>query len=114
MDQTWSPDHDQRLQASSSKPQDSRISKKLQAASFKLDKAIDMGYNRIMKASLNFEWRKKDEPDQPAEFYIRTALKAAGYTVGHIAVQGVWDEDKPQFPGGKWDATRLPHEEIAK
>ena len=73
-----------------------------------------MGYNRIMKASLNFEWRKKDEPDQPAEFYIRTALKAAGYTVGHIATQGIWDEDKPQFPGGKWDATRLPHEEIAK
>ena len=24
-----------------------------------------------------YEWRKKDEPDQPAEFYIRTALKAA-------------------------------------
>ena len=67
-----------------------------------------------MIATVNFEWRKKDEPDQPAEFYIRTALKAAGYTVSHIAVQGIWDEDKPQFPGGKWDATRLPHEEITK
>jgi len=85
-----------------------------QAASFKLDKALALGYNGIMKASVNFEWRKKEEPDTSAEFYIRTALKAAGYTVGHIAVQGVWDEDKPQFPGGKWDATRLPHEEIAK
>ncbi len=61
-----------------------------------------------------YEWRKKDEPDQPAEFYIRTALKAAGYSVGHIATQGVWDEDKPKFAHGKWDASRLPHEEIAK
>ena len=65
-----------------------------------------------MKASVNFEWRKKDEPDQPAEFYIRTALRAAGYTVGHVAVQGAWDEDKPKIAGGKWDGTRLPHEEI--
>ena len=61
-----------------------------------------------------YEWRKKDEPDQPAEFYIRTALKAAGYTVGHITTQGIWDEDKPKFAHGKWDETRLPHEEIAK
>ena len=67
-----------------------------------------------MRANVNFEWRKKDEPDQPAEFYIRTALKAAGYTVGHVAVQGVWDEDKPRIPGGKWDETRLPHEEVAR
>jgi len=50
----------------------------------------------------------------PAELVIRTALKAAGYTVGHIATQGVWDEDKPKFAHGKWDASRLPHEEIAK
>ena len=42
------------------------------------------------------------------------ALKAAGYTVGHIATQGIWDEDKPKFAHGKWDASRLPHEEIAK
>jgi hypothetical protein len=67
-----------------------------------------------MKASVNFEWRKKDEPDLSAEFVIRTALKAAGYTVGHIATQGVWDEDKPKFAHGKWDENRLPHEEIAK
>ncbi len=89
-----------------------------EAASFKpqagLDNAVALGYSGIMKASVNFEWRKKKEPDTSAEFYIRTALKAAGYTVSHIAVQGIWDEDKPQFPGGKWDATRLPHEEIAK
>ena len=67
-----------------------------------------------MIARVNFEWRKKDEPDTSAEFYIRTALKAAGYHVGRVFVQGVWDEDKPKIPGGKWDATRLPHEEITK
>ena len=47
LDQTWPADQDQWLQASSSKPQDSRISKKLQAASFKLDKLQAVGYNRI-------------------------------------------------------------------
>ena len=67
-----------------------------------------------MIATVNFEWRKKEEPDTSAEFYIRTALKAAGYHVGRVFVQGVWDEDKPKIPGGKWDETRLPHEEIAK
>ena len=67
-----------------------------------------------MRANVNFEWRKKEEPDQPAEFYIRTALKSAGYTVERAFVQGSWDEDKPRIPGGKWDETRLPHEEIAK
>ena len=67
-----------------------------------------------MRANVNFEWRKKEEPDQPAEFYIRTALKAAGYTVERVFVQGAWDEDKPRIPGGKWDENRLPHEEIAK
>ena len=96
------PDKDQWRQAASSKPQDTRLGQKSQAASFKLDKAWALGYNGIMKASVNFEWRKKEEPGTAAEFYIRTALKAAGYTVGHIAVQGVWDEDKPRIPGGKW------------
>ncbi len=57
---------------------------------------------------------KRKKPDHPAEFYIRTALKAAGYIVSHVSVQGVWDEDKPKFPGGKWDETRLPHEEVAR
>ena len=47
----WPPDLDQWRQAASSKPQDSRISKKLQAASFKLDKAVDLGYSGIMKLS---------------------------------------------------------------
>ena len=55
-----------------------------------------------MKLKVNFEWRKKEEPDLTPEFLIRAALKAAGYHVGHIAVQGVWDED------------RLPHELVAK
>ena len=67
-----------------------------------------------MKSTVTFEWRKKEEPNTPAEFYIRTGLKAAGYTVTHVAVQGAWDEDKPKIAGGKWDETRLPHEEITK
>ena len=95
----------------------SEISKSLFTCIVKINNLTvsrDLGYSGIMKAQVNFEWRKKDEPDTPAEFYIRTALKAAGYTVGHVAVQGVWDEDKPKIPGGKWDETRLPHEEIAK
>ena len=75
---------------------------------------LDLGYNGIMISRIEFQWRKKDEPDQLAELVIRGALKKAGYTVGHIATQGVWDEDKPRFLGGKWDETRLPHEEIAK
>ena len=66
-----------------------------------------------MKIKINVEWRKKDEPDLGPEFVVRTALKAAGYTVGHISVQGVWDEDKPAMPQGPWDETRLPHEMIA-
>ena len=67
-----------------------------------------------MKLKVNFEWRKKDEPDLSPEFVVRTALKAAGYTVGHVAVQGVWDEDKPARPQGPWDGSRLPHEMVAK
>ena len=65
-------------------------------------------------SSFNFEWRKKDEPEQSAEFVIQDALKKAGYHVDRVFVYGVWDEDKPKFPGGPWDETRLPHEEIAK
>ena len=65
-----------------------------------------------MKAQVRFEWRKKNEPDLNPEFLVKTALKAAGYTVGHIEVQGVWDEDKPAHAGGPWDETRIPHEEI--
>ena len=52
-----------------------------------------------MKASVNFDWRKKDDPDQPAELVIHAALKAAGYTVERAFVQGSWDEDKPRIPG---------------
>ena len=48
------------------------------------------------------------------ECVVREALKKAGYTVSDTFVQGTWDEDKPKFPGGKWDENRLPHEEIAK
>ena len=67
-----------------------------------------------MKLKVNFEWRKKEEPEFSPEETVRMALKAAGYTVGHIAVQGVWDEDKPAIAQGPWDETRLPHEAIAK
>jgi hypothetical protein len=67
-----------------------------------------------MKLKVNFEWRRKDEPHLDAEFLVKTALKAAGYTVGHIEVQGVWDEDKPAIAQGPWDETRLPHEDIVK
>ena len=55
LDQTWSPDRDQWPEASSTKPQDPRISKqqartaKRQAASFKLDKPQALGYYKIMK-----------------------------------------------------------------
>ena len=75
---------------------------------------LDLGYSGIMKAQVNFEWRKKDEPDLSAELIIKDALKKAGYYTGRVFVQGVWDEDKPKFPGGKWDETRLPHIEITK
>jgi hypothetical protein len=67
-----------------------------------------------MKVKINVEWRKKEEPYLGPEFVVRTALKAHGYHVGHIEVQGVWDEDKPATAHGPWDATRLPHEEVAK
>ena len=65
-----------------------------------------------MKIKINVEWRKKEEPELNPEFVVRTALKAAGYTVGHISVQGVWDEDKPAQPQGPWDEPRLPHERV--
>ena len=68
-----------------------------------------------MKLSVNFDWRKKDEPEAHPERFIVDALREHGYTVANsVFVQGSWDEDKPRFPGGKWDENRLPHEEIAK
>ena len=41
---------------------------------------------------------------------IRKALYDAGYSVGHIFVQGVFDEDKTKFFGVGDE--RLPHEEV--
>ena len=65
-----------------------------------------------MKVKINIEWRKsKQEPEAP-ENVIRDALKMAGWTVGHIEVQGAWDEDKPATPQGPWNQDRLPHEWI--
>jgi len=92
-------------------------SHKLQAPSKKgLDRAWALGYSGIMIITSHFDWRKKDEPEQlqEPEYVVRKALKDAGYTITDIFVQGVWDEDKPKIPGGKWDENRLPHEEIAK
>jgi len=55
-----------------------------------------------MKVKINIEWRKKEEPGLDPEFLVRTALKSAGYHVGHVETQGVWDEDKPKFAHGPW------------
>ena len=68
-----------------------------------------------MRAQVKFEWRNLEEPEnhQGAEWVIKNALQAAGYTVASFPeVQGVWDEDKPARAGGPWDETRLPHEEL--
>jgi|TARA_R110002110_G_C12932086_1_gene668449 hypothetical protein len=68
-----------------------------------------------MKAQVKFEWRKLEEPEahEDPSYIIMKALQAAGYFVGRpVQVQGVWDEDKPLKPGGPWDETRLPHEEL--
>ena len=66
-----------------------------------------------MKIKANIEWRRREEPQHSVEEIVRKALWDAGYFVGHIAVQGAWDEDKPKFAGGKWDENRLPHDEVA-
>jgi len=63
-----------------------------------------------MKATVNFEWRDINEPTFAPEEIIRKALYDAGYSVGHIFVQGVFDEDKTKFFGVGED--RLPHEEV--
>ena len=43
-----------------------------------------------MKATVNFEWRDINEPTFTPEEIIRKALYDAGYSVGHIFVQGVF------------------------
>ena len=63
-----------------------------------------------MKATTTFEWRNIEEPTSEPEEIIRKALYDAGYSVGHIFVQGVWDEDKTEF--FSVDGERLPHEEV--
>ena len=63
-----------------------------------------------MKATTTFEWRNIEEPTIEPEEIIRKALYDAGYSVGHIFVQGVWDEDKTEF--FSVDGERLPHEEV--
>jgi len=67
-----------------------------------------------MKARVKFEWRQLSEPEshQDPAWVIKNALQAAGYCVASFPeVQGVWDEDKPKFAGGKWDESRIPHED---
>ena len=63
-----------------------------------------------MKATTTFEWRNIEETTREPEEIIRKALYDAGYSVGHIFVQGVWDEDKTEF--FSVDGERLPHEEV--
>ena len=63
-----------------------------------------------MKATITFEWRNIEDPTREPEEVIRKALYNAGYSVGHIFVQGVWDEDKTKF--FSVDGERLPHEEV--
>ena len=63
-----------------------------------------------MKATVSFEWRNIEEPTFEPEKIIRKALYDAGYSVGHIFVQGVFDEDKTKFFGVGDE--RLPHEEV--
>ena len=63
-----------------------------------------------MKATVNFEWRDIYEPTFTPEEIIRKALYDNGYSVGHIFVQGAFDEDKTKIFGS--DGDRLPHEEV--
>ena len=69
-----------------------------------------------MKISINLDWRKLAEPEyeQDAEVVVREALKKAGYTVTKVFVQGAWNEDKPNIPGGSWGGERWPHDQVAK
>ena len=63
-----------------------------------------------MKATVSFEWRNIEEPTFEPEEIIRKALYDAGYSVGHIFVQGIFDEHKTKFFGVGDE--RLPHEEV--
>ena len=65
-----------------------------------------------MKASINLEWRNKNEPEptQDIEWVIRSALKKAGRTVGYVFVQGDTLEDKTKIPFSD-NLERLPHDD---
>jgi hypothetical protein len=64
-----------------------------------------------MKVTAHVEWRKLGEPIQGLEEVILNALREAGYTTGHIFVQGDPMEDKSKVPFS--DLERLPHEMVA-
>jgi len=68
--EVWSPDHDQWPQASSAKPQRAPA----QASSFKLDKALDLGYSGIMELS-NFLDKYHSRADKMR--ILKKMLKAA-------------------------------------
>ena len=66
-----------------------------------------------MKLTIEFEWRKKDDPEHWApEVIVAQALQQAGYTTGPSFVQGDHFEDKAEIAFSELE--RLPHEEIAK
>ena len=65
-----------------------------------------------MKATVSFEWRDINEPTFEPEEIIRKALYDNGYSVGHVFVQGVFDEDKTKIFGND-KGERLPHAEVA-
>ena len=66
MGEVWPPDRDQRPEAASAKPPRT----KAQAASLKLDKTVDMGYNGIMstKLSTNNLFRTFETEKEAAEW----------------------------------------------
>jgi hypothetical protein len=64
-----------------------------------------------MKVTAHVEWRKLGEPIRTVEEVILDALRTAGYTTGHIFVQGNPLEDKSKVPFS--DLERLPHEMVA-
>ena len=68
-----------------------------------------------MKATINLEWLQINEPEptQDIEWVVRSALRNAGWNVGHIFVQGDPLEDKTKIPFSN-NLERIPHEDAIK
>ena len=68
--------------------------------------------DKIMKLTIQFEWRKHEEPEHwSPDVIVANALKEAGYVTGPSSVQGDHFEDKPVIPFT--DKEKYPHEEVA-